>query len=716
MKSRLTKARKVRFGLRLKISAVMISAVVLTSLLLSFSVINQNINNVQDEMQRLGTTTLKGAVPQIEKYFSYKHRISNEDDSSNINDLTIEKAAELTKAGDYFKNIIKKERILDIAFFIENDYKIGTSWENKNNSIFNYFNRKTGQVSYRQRHDNQLKPSIYKYFMNNISTETKLVYREGRSKDENKFVIVGMPIFKDKYKKRIYKDYLEFEKLLFPDSSTVLRNKKALNPEKINSTKRFYENLFIKRLAFENKTDYNYNIVIDKTEIDSLFFIFPYYTDFNNLQAEQKDKIKKQFTELLNKKYKNNAINLSTIKQAFYSLSKNYKLSINNDIEESDLWKLYFYVLDKKNIQQKSPEPLNKLAISSFRSDLDGILGLFLFRNQFFAEIEKDRNEIINLAVSITLRCIIIALFLPTTILRKINRLALGAEQIGKGAFDTKIDIKGSDELARLSDIFNIMTKNLEKAQLTLLEKQRMEEELKTAEAIQKALLPEQFPDLSNIKFSSYYSAQSESGGDYFDIIVLDDKNIGLVIADVSGHGVGSGLVMAMTRTIMHTFAKDSNSPKALLEKANEYLYNNTASNFFVSMFYGVLNTETLKLSYCSAGHPEGLILRNGKIKEIPAGGIALGAVGHTSFSALIKQKSVQLNSKDCFLLYTDGIVEAMDNEGNEYGEKQFYNSIEESKTSNPDTVIKNAVKAINRHTGSAPQNDDITMLCMKVT
>ena len=217
--------------------------------------------------------------------------------------------------------------------------------------------------------------------------------------------------------------------------------------------------------------------------------------------------------------------------------------------------------------------------------------------------------------ISILLRAIFLALLFPTFIIRSITRLADGTLAIGKGDFEEENRyIAGSDEIGRLADIFNIMTGNLKKAQEMKIEKMRMERELITAQQIQTALLPETLPHIKGMDFAAYYAAQTESGGDYYDFIDLGAGQLGITIADVSGHGVGSGLVMAMTRTLLHTYSQKILNTKKIFEIINDYLKKNTASNYFVTMFYGILNTETLKLTYSSAGHCQPLLIRDGKI------------------------------------------------------------------------------------------------------
>jgi sigma-B regulation protein RsbU (phosphoserine phosphatase) len=242
-----------------------------------------------------------------------------------------------------------------------------------------------------------------------------------------------------------------------------------------------------------------------------------------------------------------------------------------------------------------------------------------------------------------------------------------------------------------------------------------MEKELLTAQQIQAALLPKKFPDIRGIEFGAYYSAQTESGGDYYDFIDIGGGRLGVTIADVSGHGVGSGLVMAMTRTLLHTYCATISSTKKIFEIMNDYLKTNTASNYFVTMFYGILNLESLRMSYSSAGHCLPILIRGGRIRQLPAGGMALGVASGEMFSKVTDIKEIQLQQGDYFVQYTDGVDEAMDADRNEFGLDRFQKVLLAHEGKSPQEMVREIVKEIDSYTGAIPQHDDITMIIIKI-
>jgi sigma-B regulation protein RsbU (phosphoserine phosphatase) len=197
---------------------------------------------------------------------------------------------------------------------------------------------------------------------------------------------------------------------------------------------------------------------------------------------------------------------------------------------------------------------------------------------------------------------------------------------------------------------------------------------------------------------------------------VLGDGKLGIAIADVSGHGVGSGLVMAMTRTLLHIYCMKSTNTKKIFELINEYLKNNTASNYFVTMFYGILDMRSHLLTYSSAGHSPAMILRKGAIIDLPAGGVALGAASPEIFSRHADIMEFRLQPGDYFIQYTDGVDESMDSRGNEYGIDRFKKALLQGAGKTPVKMIDGVIADIRAFTGATSQHDDITMIICKIT
>jgi serine phosphatase RsbU (regulator of sigma subunit) len=723
MSGRRKKVRKIIFGIRFKFSLVMIIAVVFVSILLGLALYHQHEKKFQDAMLRLGATTLKGAADAAHQYLQYTHLLDSEKAKhlSRYQRSAIEKRRRdaLIAMGQYFSAVIKKEKILDISFLIDIRWRdIDVDWKKRNQSKYYYFNRENGTLFTQGsgRNDPLLEPTILAHYMQHVDTKTYLTFTD--LMDDEKFeylfkkikrdyLVVGIPIFHQIADASLYDGYNRFKK-----ASRLSRDEIQVYFKRRDQ---FFET-FTKRIIDHGLT-LDYGIML-KTDREKKLVVHHIVRalDISRLGSTQKSELGVAIITLIAKGMHDDTINLSEIKSIVNSVRKKYKIPFRAISGELNIWQNLFYFLKRNRIEISIPQSLDELALLSYRKDIAGVLGLFLQRYQFFSEMKQNRDEIINLMLSILLRTVFIALLIPTFLIRSISTLADGALEIGKGNFDTRIELKGTDELGRLADTFNIMAGNLQKAQELKIEKYRMENELITAQHIQAALLPERLPSIAGLECGAYYSTQTESGGDYYDFIELENNLLGIAIADVSGHGVASALVMAMTRTLLHIYCRSTNNTKTIFEHINKYLKENTESYYFVTMFYGILNLDTLQLTFSSAGHNQGIILRDNSLQEIPAGGIALGVTDDSTFSELTDIRKKTLQRGDYFIQFTDGVNEAVDAEGNEFGMERFYQALLANDGKSPQEMINGVMDSLHNFIGDTTQDDDITIIILRIT
>jgi serine phosphatase RsbU (regulator of sigma subunit) len=723
---KISRIRKIIFGIRFKFALVIILSITFTSVLLLFALINQHEKTMKDAIRRQGETILQGISGQAEIYLRSRRSISSglrrhhgirsiEDDTAKI-----EKSRKAMS--NYFASLVGQEarkekgRILDIAFIVDIDWSdTPRGRRSQPLTYYQYFHRLTGALFTQKtgRHDPLIGPAIMDHFTYTIDTGAHIdfatesdVQKDYRYlfKENPDFVIIALPLFREK--PTLYDEYIRHKNAPLTRTSieTHLKQQKAFPVQ------------FISRIL-EHGSLIDYQIDISrKTNIMLIVNFFLSRTLPADINYTIRRKLKKDLESQISIIGKNSSVPISQIESLWESLLKRYRVKRISDITDAETRYNCLSLLRMRGVPISSSLSTDQLALLSFRNDLAGLVGLFLYRKEFFPEITRSANEIINLAVSILIRVAFIAILFPAFIIRSIKKLSDGAIEIGKGRFDNKIDIRGSDEIGRLADIFNIMTLNLKKAEEMKIEKLRMENELETARQIQAALLPEYLPNLHGHDIGTYYLAQTESGGDYYDVISLGEEKLGIAIADVSGHGVGSGLVMAMTRTLLHIYCMKSTNTKKIFELINEYLKNNTASNYFVTMFYGILDMRSHLLTYSSAGHSPAMVLRKGAIIDLSAGGIALGVASSEMFSRTTEIKEFQLQPGDYFIQYTDGVDESMDSQGNEYGVDRFKKSLLQGAGKTPQKMIDGVIADIRSFTGSTPQHDDITMLICKIT
>ncbi|WP_372370913.1 SpoIIE family protein phosphatase [Candidatus Uabimicrobium sp. HlEnr_7] len=246
---------------------------------------------------------------------------------------------------------------------------------------------------------------------------------------------------------------------------------------------------------------------------------------------------------------------------------------------------------------------------------------------------------------------------------------------------------------------------------------EEMKAELKKAREIQRNLMPKTFPEIEGLEIYSYYKAYDMIGGDYFDVIKINDNKIGFLIADVSGHGITGAMVMVMVRSAVQTWAPHCESPKQLLEKVNPMVARDILPGFFCTVYYGVLDIEKRELCCSCAGHNPAVIWRHRENKciETKKGGMPLGILSGNAFNRTLREEVIQLEAGDRFILFTDGLVETMCPDQEEYGEERLFGTIAKGANFRSDAFTKYIVCGVLRHQNTGPQHDDLTMLSMRV-
>src|ERR687898_684467 len=194
--------------------------------------------------------------------------------------------------------------------------------------------------------------------------------------------------------------------------------------------------------------------------------------------------------------------------------------------------------------------------------------------------------------------------------------------------------------------------------------RQRVEHDLRVARSIQQASLPKEVPMLKGWQIAPYYQPAREVGGDFYDFHLLPEGRVGLVVGDATGKGVPAALVMSTTCGMLRLAAQSHTSPSQMLQGVNEVLFPNIPSNMFVTCFYAILNPKSGHLVYANAGHDLPYLQRNGEAEELRARGMPLGLMSKMSY----EEKQIIVEVGEAALLYSDGLVEAHDPEGDMFG------------------------------------------------
>lgn len=244
-------------------------------------------------------------------------------------------------------------------------------------------------------------------------------------------------------------------------------------------------------------------------------------------------------------------------------------------------------------------------------------------------------------------------------------------------------------------------------------ELRQLESELELSQIIQRGLLPREIPLLDGMNISAFSRPAQIVGGDYFDFVDFQDGSHGIVIADVSGHGVSAGMFMSSLQTAFHTLLPETVSPLTALEKINRLYIHNINVTTFVTIFLGKYDPKTRVMTYANAGHSSAYLYRGKTNEEVwlrPTG----PAVGLAERFAL-RTEEVELSPGDVFILYTDGITEASNQDGLLWGEDEMANIIRQNPDASAEQMIQSIMKALGEHTHGAPLEDDVTLIISKM-
>jgi sigma-B regulation protein RsbU (phosphoserine phosphatase) len=242
---------------------------------------------------------------------------------------------------------------------------------------------------------------------------------------------------------------------------------------------------------------------------------------------------------------------------------------------------------------------------------------------------------------------------------------------------------------------------------LELVDRVRVRDELEVARELQDELLPHNLPVVPGYLFAHSYRTANEVGGDYYDLTLLPDRRLSLMVGDASGHGMAAGLVMAIANATLQTALDLDPNPERVLALLNRTLCRTGTKRTFMSVFYAVLTPETGEIEYVCAGHPFPLLRRaDGSVEELGNGGFPLGIREPLDFV----RQTVRLDPGDLLLLYTDGLPEALDAQGKmAFGYERLESAM--ALGGSPQTVHDGILRSFDRHVGDEILRDDLTLL-----
>jgi|GEM_PF-5913021 len=280
-----------------------------------------------------------------------------------------------------------------------------------------------------------------------------------------------------------------------------------------------------------------------------------------------------------------------------------------------------------------------------------------------------------------------------------------------KGTFSHFIAITEDITEKKLADQKLLESYRTIKAQQALLI-----EELKQARKSHQSLLPLALPDIPNAHVAAKYVPLEDVGGDFYDVFEIEPNVFGLLVADVTGHGVSAALLSFMFHSMFSSARNSGKSPELTVSLTNKYLVGKVEVGQFATMFYAVYNAVTRQLTYTGAGHPRAFVIRpaSNEILELDTDGMLVGFFAPDA--AHFEEKTIQLQPQDRLLLYTDGILEVSDPQKEALGSGRLKSLLLENKQLHIEELLEQIYQFGVTFSGPSGFNDDITMLGLEVT
>lgn len=298
------------------------------------------------------------------------------------------------------------------------------------------------------------------------------------------------------------------------------------------------------------------------------------------------------------------------------------------------------------------------------------------------------------------------------SISRAVNRIEKGTRAVERGDFSYRIRMKRHNQLGAMAQSFDRMTESIASLLATVTEKERLQSEIAIAASIQRNLLPKEGPLFRGVSFSAHFEPTTSIGGDYYDVFNLDKSRLAVAIGDVSGHGLSTGLVMAMVKAAITTLVEEGADETSLFHRLNELVFRSTERRAFMTLAFTIFDLEHRTVRHTNAGHLYPYLLRRGEPMpiSIESPSLPLGVRSNISTHTV----EVDLQEGDAVVYLSDGIVEAQDENGEPLGFDQLEALLAPHTESSPD-VIRNAIlDAVAHHSGTRPADDDRTVMIVR--
>lgn len=298
------------------------------------------------------------------------------------------------------------------------------------------------------------------------------------------------------------------------------------------------------------------------------------------------------------------------------------------------------------------------------------------------------------------------------SISRAVNRIERGTKAVERGDFSYRIKMKPHNQLGAMAQSFDRMTESIVSLLVTVAEKERLQSEIEIAAEIQRNLLPKEGPLFRGVSFSAHFEPTASIGGDYYDVFNLDKTRLAVAIGDVSGHGLSTGLVMAMVKAALTTLIEEGADEASLFRRLNELVYRSTERRAFMTLAFTIFDLEHGTIRHTNAGHLYPYLLRRGveAPRAIEAPSLPLGVRSEL----LTHTVEVDLQEGDAIIYLSDGIIEAQDENGDPLGFEQLEALLARQPERSPTMIRDEILRAVAVHSGTRPADDDRTVMVIR--